>query len=282
MYKDVQPIAGKASLEVVEPAQQPWACQLPAPSAHTSPNMAWNEPSLWEKPRRDPVQPNWEEGETSTFTLALPQALPPGQETPQREKPKLSAKEGWSREQENDVSKILEWKADRRDFSFLPTAECSGRERSKLSGDSVLANGASSISKTGAEEAETRQVGWRSCERRSFSFAMRRELHLPQYLLPAPSLPPDEGFRSPGVWLPQLPSPSFFALLSKHRQPGSQPPGRKFGGSFSRKLTGSKELTYIFWYFEGPHIRARTISHPWSVNPAKKPALHPHGVSFSC
>lgn len=119
----------------------------------------------------------------------------------------------------------------------------------------------------GPEEAETRQVGWRSCERRSLSFTMRRELHLPQYLFPAPSLPPDgdtKGFHSPGVWLPQLPSPSFFVLLSKHRQPGSQPPGRKFRGSFSRKLTGSKELTYIFWYFEGPHIRARIVSHPWS------------------
>ena len=69
------------------------------------------------------------------------------------------------------------------------------------------------------------------------------------YLFPAPSWPPDgdtKGFHSPGVWLPQLPSPSFFVLLSKHRQPGSQPPGRKFRGSFSRKLTGSKELTYIF------------------------------------
>ena len=120
--------------------------------------MAWNEPSLWEKPRRDPVQPNWE-GETSTFTLALPQALPPGQETPERKKPKLSVKESWNREQENDVNKILEWKADRWDFSFLPTVECSGRERSKLSGDSILANGASSISKIGARGGRNQAGG---------------------------------------------------------------------------------------------------------------------------
>jgi len=35
------------------------------------------------------------------------------EKTPEREKPKLSVKESWSREQENDVNKILEWKADR-------------------------------------------------------------------------------------------------------------------------------------------------------------------------
>lgn len=51
LYMGAWPIPGKASLKVVELAEQLWACQLPASGAHTSPDKVWNEPPQWEKPR---------------------------------------------------------------------------------------------------------------------------------------------------------------------------------------------------------------------------------------
>ena len=166
---------------------------------------------------------------------SLPQALPPGRERPEREKPKLSAKGGWSREQENDVNKILEWKADRWDFSFLPTAECSWRGKKWAQQRLNLRKWSlQHLQDTG----QGRQKPGRWAEglvKGAPSYTRRRGLHLPQYLFPAPPLPPDgdtEGFHSPGVWLPQLPSPSAFVLLSKHRQPASRQGIRRILGNW--------------------------------------------------
>lgn len=90
---------------------------------------------------------------------------------------------------------------------------------------------------------------------------------------------------SGGVWhspLPQCLLLPFLVLLSTCWKPGFQPPGRRFRGSFSGTLTCPREMTFIFCYLWFPNIRARSLSHHFSVRPTKKLALHPHGAPVSC
>ena len=186
---------------------------------------------------------------------SLPQALPPGRERPEREKPKLSAKGGWSREQENDVNKILDWKQIDEILAFSPLLSVHGGERSELSRDSIFANGASSISKTGARGgrnlADGLKVLWKGLPpipgEEVCTFLNTSSLPHPCHQMETPkaSVAQESGY-------PNSPAP---LPLFCSQNTGSQPPGREFEGSFSRKLTGLKELTYLFWHFEAPTSR---------------------------
>lgn len=124
----------------------------------------------------------------------------------------------------------------------------------------------------GKGKAETRWAGWQLYEEEIPSLATWEDQSSFSTTVLPPLLPKWRDWRREESGIAHFFQPLLPVLLSKQWLPGFQPPGRRYGGSFTVKLTGPREKICTFYYLGVPMNRARTLSQSFLCETLQKPS----------